>query len=46
MRDAFPEEIFLAADDFGRDLDDRLLPLVERLHQPVGAGEAVGEPRL
>ena len=46
MRHALAEEILLAADDLARDLDDGLLPLVERLHQPVGAGQAIGEPGL
>ena len=46
ISDAIAEEILLLADDLARHLDDRLLPLVERLHQPVGAGEAVGQPGL
>ena len=40
MRDAFQEECLLLPHDLGRDADDRLLPLVKRLHQPIGAGHA------
>ena len=39
MRDAVEEERLLLLHDLGRDLDDRALALVERLDQPVGAGE-------
>ena len=38
------EKPLLLLDDFGRHFHDRLLPLVERLDQPVGAGQAIGQP--
>src|SRR3546814_13573120 len=44
MRDALVEEILLLAHDLACYLDDGFLPLVERLHQPVGAGKTVCEP--
>src|SRR3546814_7256078 len=44
MRDAMAEKIFLLFHNLARNLDDRALPLVERLDQPVGAGEAFGPP--
>ena len=40
------EKPLLLLDDLRRHLDDRLLALVERLDQPVGAGEAVSQPSL
>ena len=39
MRDAVAEERLLLLHDLARDLEDRPLALVERLDQPVGAGE-------
>jgi hypothetical protein len=38
------EKAILLADDLRRDLEDRLLPLVERLDQPVGVGELFRQP--
>src|SRR3546814_9690110 len=35
MRDAMAEKIFLLFHNLARNLDDRALPLVERLDQPV-----------
>ncbi len=46
FRNAAAEEAFLLLHDFGRDLEDRLLPLVERLDQPVGVGQLLAQPRL
>ena len=46
VRDALAEKILLTTNDFAGDLDDRFLALVQRLHQPVGAGQAIGEPCL
>ena len=46
LRDAVAEEAVLLRDDLGRDLDDRPGALVERLHQPVGALQAFGQPGL
>ena len=46
MGDAVTEEAVLLLDDLGGDLEDRLLPLVERLHQPVGVGQLFGQPAL
>ena len=40
------EEALLVLDDLGRDLDDRPRALVERLDQPVGAGQAFAQPGL
>ena len=45
-RHALLEEALLLLDDLARHLDDRPRPLVERLHQPVGAGQALAEPGL
>src|SRR3546814_17667317 len=46
LRDAVKEKAFLLLDDFARYLDDRALALVERTHQPIGAGTLFGQPRL
>ena len=43
---AATEEAFLLADEFGGDLEDRHLPLVERLHQPARVGQLFREPAL
>ena len=45
-RDPVFEEALLLLDDLGGDADDGAGTLVERLHQPVGAGEMVAEPAL
>ena len=44
--DAALEESLLPLHDLRDDLDDGLGALVERLHQPVGAGVAFAEPGL
>src|SRR3546814_19094256 len=46
LRDAVKEKAFLLLDNFARYLDDRALALVERTHQPLGAGKLFGQPRL
>ena len=46
LRDAAAKKAVLLFHDLGRDLHDRALPLVHRLDQPVGVGDAVVEPAL
>ena len=43
LGDAVAEEAVLLLDDLGRDLDDGPGALVERLDQPVGAGQAFAD---
>ena len=44
MGDTMLEEALLLPDDFPGHLDDRAGALVERLDQPVGIGQAFGQP--
>ena len=46
MCDTAPEKPFLLLYDFGRDFDDRALPLVHGLDQPIGIRHAIAQPPL